>query len=208
MIDLQVHWVPGHCDFGPNEWADEKVKLATQGSSSDTRSLPSLLRKKLPLSVSTLRQENSEKLKRWQRHWKSSEREDLLYSIDNSVPSKKYLHLIHDLDRWQASILFQLHMGHIGLNLHLFHICKAESPACPLCQGIIVESVKHFLLDCPHYRQQRHLLQRTLRHNAGSLSLLLNSPVAVKLLLKFVHSTGRFNTLFSKDKADKVNTNL
>ena len=91
VIDLQVHWVPGHCDFGPNEWADEEAKLAAQGSSSNTRFLPPLLCK-LPLSISALRQENLEKLKkRWQRRWKSSERENLLRSINNSVPSKKYL---------------------------------------------------------------------------------------------------------------------
>ena len=145
--------------------------------------------------------------KRWQRCWKSSKRENLLRSIDNSAPSKKYLQLIHDLDRWQASILFQLCTGHIGLNLHLFRICKAKSPACLLCQGITVESVKHFLLNCPDCRQQHHILQRTLRCNMGSLSFLLSSPVAVKPPLKFVHSTGCFKTLFSKDKADRINTN-
>ena len=43
MIDLQVHWVPGHCDFGSNKQADEEAKLAAQGSSSDIRFLPLLL---------------------------------------------------------------------------------------------------------------------------------------------------------------------
>ena len=123
-----------------------------------------------------------------------SDLENLQCSIDNSAPSKKCLRLICDLDRWQASILFQLRTEHIGLNLHLFRIRKAESPACPLCQGLTVESVKHFLLDCPHYRQQHHILQRMLRRNAGSLSFLLSCPVAVKPLLKFDQSTGHFNT--------------
>ena len=208
VINLQIHWVPGHCDFAPNERADEEAKLAAQGSSSDSRFLPPLLRKKLPLSISALRQENSVKLKkRWSRRWKSSERKNLLRSIDSSAPSKKYLHVISDLDRRQASILFQLCTGHIGLNQHLFHIRKAESPACPLCQGITVETIKHFLLECPHYRQQRHILQRKLCRNVGSLSFLLNSPVAVRPLLNFVRSTGRFKAMFGKDIDDKINTN-
>ena len=68
VIDLQIHWVPGHCDFVPNERADEEAKLAIQGSSSDAIFLPPLLHKKLPLSISTLHQENSVKLKkRWSR---------------------------------------------------------------------------------------------------------------------------------------------
>ena len=149
---MQLHWVPGHCDFEPNERADEEAKLAAQGTSSDARFLPQLLHKKLPLSISALRQENNKKLKkRWQRRWKNSERENLLRSIDNTAPSKKYLHLIANLDCRQASIIFQLHSGHISLNHHLFCIRKVESLACPWCQGITVETVKHYLLDCLHY---------------------------------------------------------
>ena len=68
VVDLQLHWVPGHCNFEPNERADEEAKLAAQGSSSDARFLPPILCKKLPLSISALHQENNEKLKkRWQR---------------------------------------------------------------------------------------------------------------------------------------------
>ena len=127
VIDLQLHWVPGHCDFEPNEQADKEAKLAAQGSSSNARFLPQLLCKKLPLSISTLHKENNKKLKRrWQRHWKISERENLLRTIDNSTPSKKYLCLISGLDRHQASLIFQLCLGHVGLNQHLFGKEKDE----------------------------------------------------------------------------------
>ena len=208
IIDLHLHWVPGHCDFGPNEQADEEAKLATQGSSSNAKFLPQLLCKKLPLSISAFCQENNEKLKkRWQRHWKNSERQNLLRTIDNSAPSKKYLQLISGLDRHQASLIFQLRLGQIGLNQHLFRIHKVESPVCPQCQGIMVESVKHFLLDCPHYRNECHVLQRKLHCNTGSLSFLLSSPVAVMPLLKFGHSTGRFKSFFGKEKDDEIHTN-
>jgi ribonuclease HI len=63
VFDLQLHWVPGHCDFEPNEMADEEAKKAAQGSSSDAKLLPSFLRKHIPLSVSALRQGNINKLK-------------------------------------------------------------------------------------------------------------------------------------------------
>src|ERR1700723_3854828 len=61
---------------------------------------------------------------RWRCRWKNYERENLLRTIDNSVPSKKYLRLIRGLDQHQASLLFQLWSGHIGLNHHLFRIQK------------------------------------------------------------------------------------
>ena len=31
VIDLQVHWVLGHCDFAPNESANEEAKLSAAG---------------------------------------------------------------------------------------------------------------------------------------------------------------------------------
>jgi hypothetical protein len=36
---------------------------------------------------------------------------------------------------------------------------------------------------------------------------LLNSPVVVLPLLKYVHATGRFKSFFGKDKADRIATN-
>lgn len=55
VVNLQVHWVLGHMDFAPNEKADEEAKKATQGDSSDAKSLPALLHKHLPLSLTVIR---------------------------------------------------------------------------------------------------------------------------------------------------------
>ena len=207
VVDLQVHWVPGHIDFAPNEKTDQEAKKAVQGDSSEAKYLPKLLRKPLPLSVSALHQGNITKIKkRWKRRWQSSLREDILKSIDNSAPSKKYLHLISGLDRRQASLLFQLRLGHIGLNQHLFCIRKSNTPVCPSCQGITVETVKHFLIDCPFYQRERHALHMKLRRNTSSLSFLLSSPVAVLPLLKFVHATGQFKTHFGKNVEERIPT--
>ena len=206
VIDLQIQWVLGHIDFTPNEKADEEVKKAAQSNSSKAKYLPKFLCKPLPLSISALQQCNICKIKRWVRRWKSSSREDVLKSIDNTAPSKKYLRLILGLDCRQASLLFQLHSGHVGLNQHLFHIKKSDTPMCPNCQGITGESMKHFLIDCPYYRHKRHALHTKLRCNAGSLSFLLSSPIAALPVLKFVHATGRFKAHFGKNLEDKIPT--
>jgi hypothetical protein len=66
--------------------------------------------------------------KYWEHRWKSSASETLLRWINNSTPSKKYLHLIKNLDCRQASLLFQLHSGHIGLNHHLFIFVDQRLP--------------------------------------------------------------------------------
>jgi ribonuclease HI len=208
VVDLQVHWVPGHSDFAPNKRADKEAKKASQGDSSDAKLLPRFLRKCLLLSISALRQDHlSKQKKRWGHRWKSSPRANLLRSINNSTPSKKYLRLIAGLNRRQSSILFQLRTGHIGLNHHLFCICRSESPICPNCQGFAVKMVKHYLLECSFFQRERFMLRRKLRWNANSLSFLLSSPVAVLPLLKYVHATGRFKSHFGKKPEDQIQTN-
>lgn len=192
VIDLQIHWVPGHKGFKPNERADEVAKLAAQGQLSAPALLPRYLHSKsLPASISALRQDHATRLqKRWSRRWKTSPRYKSTRSIDKLLPSKNYLQLTQDFSRKQSSIIMQLRTGHIGLNHHLFCIHRSESPSCPHCQGITVETVKHFLLDCPHYRHERHILQRTLRRNAASISFLLNDKKTIRPLLKYINSTG------------------
>jgi hypothetical protein len=208
VIDLRLLWVPGHADFEPNERADEEAKKAVQGDSSPAKHLPPFLRKRLPGSISAIRQDFTARLqKRWKRRWKTSPPYHNLKSIDNSAPSKKYIKLVRDLDRGQSSLLTQLRTGHIGLNQHLFRIRRSETPSCPNCQGITVESIKHYLLDCPKYREERHTLQQKLRRNSSSISFLLSSPVAVKPLLKYIHATGRFKSYFSNKDKNKPLTN-
>ena len=155
VIDLQLHWVSAHSDFEPNERADKEAKRAAQGASSDAKLLPRILRKTLPASVPMLRQAHDNRLLRqWKRRWKSSPWHRITHRFDDSAPSKNFPRLTQDLSRHQASILIQLHTGHIGLNQHLFRIRRVESPSCPHCGGIMVESVKYFLLVCPKYAHE------------------------------------------------------
>ena len=64
VIDLHIHWVLGHTNFEPNKRADEAVKKAALGESSPAKDLPSFLHKPLLLSMSTLQQNNREKIHR------------------------------------------------------------------------------------------------------------------------------------------------
>ncbi|KIM83300.1 hypothetical protein PILCRDRAFT_88152 [Piloderma croceum F 1598] len=93
VVDVQLHWIPAHLGFGPNERADEEAKLAAQGNSSNPKDLPVFLRHKpLPSSISALRQENLTALhKHWKRRWKSSPRYPRLKDIDKNLPSKNFL---------------------------------------------------------------------------------------------------------------------
>ena len=67
-------WTPGHEDIEGNERADEAAKATAEGCSSETKRLPSFLRRKpLPVSIAATRQFLKKKLKaRWQTEWQSS----------------------------------------------------------------------------------------------------------------------------------------
>ncbi|GLB42960.1 putative encoded by [Lyophyllum shimeji] len=166
-----IHWVSGHVDFAPNERADKITKEAAQGT-CPMHLLPPYLRcKPLSASIPALRQEHLTALRKtWRRCWEASPRFSLINAIDASLSSKKFLKLIEHLDRRHSAILAQLCTGHSPLHQHLFRIRQAESPQCPYCRGLSVETVRHFLLICPYYRHERHVhLRRKLRCKAEYL---------------------------------------
>lgn len=196
-IDLQIHWTPAHRNFAPNERADELAKRAAKGSSSAASRLPSLIRNAaLPSSIPATRHKHLTALREnWKTRWKKSPRYPLSHSIDKSLPSNKFLYLVDKMSRSQSAILTQLRTGHSPLNNHLFRIRCSETPVCPHCGNLTVETVCHFLLQCPQYQQERHSLRRKLKRAANSLSYLLSKPPAIKPLLKFITATKRFQNL-------------
>jgi ribonuclease HI len=195
-INLQIHWTPGHVDFQPNERADEVAKSAAQGNSSPRTRLPPLLRKKpIPQSIPAIRQAHLKTLRQtWSKRWMMSPRYRHTHRIDKSLPSNKYLKLVEDLDRRQSAIITQLRTGHVPLNQHLFRIFRSETPVCPHCRALTPETVKHYLLQCPHYQHERHILRRKLKRKADSLPFLLSDSTATQPLLRFVNATKRFDT--------------
>ena len=206
IIDLQIHWVPGHLNFAPNDKANKLAKDAATGSLSPRKDLPALLRKPLPASLSTLHQESKSKIqRRWVHCWKTSPRCRHMSGIDKSVLSKKWMKLIKPLLRKQTSIVMQLHTGHIGLNKHLHRIKCLDSPHCPNCNENTIKTVHHFFFDCTRYRRERSILHRKLRRHTHDISHLLTHPTATLPLLKYIHMTGRLKQTFRAIYQDDQN---
>ena len=115
--------------------------------------------------------------------------------INKTTPSKKWLKMVTNLTCTQASLLFQLHSSHIGLNKHLHCIKHADSPSCPKCNNPI-ETIQHVLFECHHYCQKWYLIQRGLHRNAYKLAYLLSNPDVTLPLLKYIHTTHQFKQTF------------
>ncbi|KZP25719.1 hypothetical protein FIBSPDRAFT_733568, partial [Athelia psychrophila] len=99
---------------------------------------------------------------------------------------------IDSYSRKQASILSQFRTNHVPLNQTLFRIGRVESPACPHCGGVTVETIRHFILDCPHYAFARHHLRTKLGRKAGEIPFLLGDKEGAKEFLCYVGFTHRF----------------
>lgn len=197
IVDLQIHWVPGHLNFPPNNKADELVKEAATSNSSPPRDLPTFLKKPLPASVSVLRQESMSKIqRRWARCWKTSPHCCHMGGIDKSVPLKNWMLLIKLLPHQQAALIMQLRTGHIGLNKHLHWIHHSDTPYCPSCDENAIELTHHFLFNCVCYCHERSILQHKLHCQSHNVSYLLSHPAAILPLLKFVHLTGHLKQTF------------
>lgn len=174
---LMVRWISGHSGAEGNEMADEEVKWATQGNSSNTAELPEALHGTLPDRVSAIQQAYSATLlPRWKERWKTSPRYMKLSRIDLTLPSDKFFKAVKSLLKAVASLLTQLQTG-IPLNKHLHKISATESLHCQHCL-----EVPKTVMTCPCYCSQRHQLRQELGQSASSLPYLLTRKKAIPTL--------------------------
>ncbi|OAX36264.1 hypothetical protein K503DRAFT_826215, partial [Rhizopogon vinicolor AM-OR11-026] len=87
--------------------------------------------------------------------------------------------------------------GHAPLNKHLHRLGKIESPHCPHCQRI-KETIHHFLLSCPFYQRERHILVNAFGRKASSISYILADPNTTPHLVRYINASGRLKTTFGE----------
>jgi len=80
--------------------------------------------------------------------------------LDKSTPLNGFIKRLStpNLSQNSASLILQLAIMHIPLNLYLKRFQRADSANCPTC-GATNEAVEHFLLACPSYMRERWKLR-------------------------------------------------
>ena len=114
-------------------------------------------------------------------------------ATDPVAPSSKYLKLIDNMPRKQASLLTQLHTGHVPLAKHLHHINRNDSPLCPLCHSSS-ESVMHFILHCPTHCNARQKLQQDTGGRTIDINKLFSAKEQLPTLFTYITETKRWTT--------------
>jgi hypothetical protein len=115
-----------------NEEADRQAKCAVKGDAdSPLNRLPIEFHNGLQDSKSAIKQEMMNKVKGDNAQFlHNSPQWRKLRHIDPSMPSKHYQKMADSLPWKHASLLIQLHTGHMPLNL--FNMKLADSPICPV----------------------------------------------------------------------------
>jgi len=196
QLTLTVRWVPGHTGVPGNELVDVEAKKAAREEESDRQTLPGWAQQQLPISKSaTLQIFHSDLKKRTHDLFERSPRRAKIQYIDASTPSHNFRRITAHIPRKHASILIQLRTGHVPLQRYLYMIGKTESALCPACGGH-EETVRHFLLVCPTYDENRHRLGRTIDVSGVRMDVLLNDPKAFPALFRFIHDSKRFQDAY------------
>jgi hypothetical protein len=213
--NITIQWVPGHENIIGNKKADKEARLVTThpNHTSPNKRLPLYLHgNQLSSSISALKRAQCESSKaRWTRLWVMSPRFQLMKKYDMNTPSNSFMKLVAKLTKCQISLFVWLCTNHISLNKHLHRIWKSDTPYCPHCTTTI-ETVRHYILLCPHYSRERQQLCIALGRSAlgcstDDLTYLLTQKKATAPLLQFINATGRFHTTFDEAKAPKPSAN-
>jgi hypothetical protein len=177
---------------------DELAKEAASGTSSETASLPHILRNPLPASASAAKQAYQGILRRrWEKLWETSDRSTRMEEIDNNFPFNAFRTNIYQLTRHQAILMVQLRCGHIPLNRYLYKIGRSNSEYCLACltdrDGLRRrETVNHFLFECESLEAEREVLVEKTTRSHLNLSDIMASTDYMKALATFVNRSGRF----------------
>jgi ribonuclease HI len=205
-VKIRLYWVPAHQGVEGNELANKYARLATRKQWGFT---PNPRVKQVRLRSTALRM-GREAILRDTAPTQSLGKQ--LKEIDKALPQNHMVKVYNTWSQEDTRTLVQLRTGHLGLNVYLKRVGKAERSTCAC--GLGEESVFHFLFQCPTWVEQRQSLRTAIGNRWADLSYALGGwnnrrdPTgklidgrkdkwkpnleALKAVVQFAKATGRF----------------
>jgi hypothetical protein len=124
--------------------------------------------------------------------------------VDSALPGRHIERIYNELTKGEAKVLSQLRTGMARVNGYLNAIGATETSQCDHCTSR--ETVKHFLFQCPFWKEKRDRMLRLADGRWGDISFYLGGKssqvdgekwtpnlAAVKATIQYATSTGRLD---------------
>lgn len=195
-INLTFRWVPAHAGIHGNEIANTlAMRQTAQGCNPEPNG---------PIPHQPVLRQGKTPAQTIRATFQARKHGGHIKKLDRALPGPHTRKLYDNLTRAQAAVLSQMRSGYCRLNGYLNQINASETDKC---QCGAVETVHHYLLECPRWTEERAKLKEDVGPRACELAHLLGgyqdeakdgklakwSPdmKAVRRTIEFVQETGR-----------------
>ncbi|KAK2712730.1 hypothetical protein QYM36_011427 [Artemia franciscana] len=149
---IKIIWIPSHIGLYGNEMADMMAKESlTQQISLLTTNHPVEIKKRIKEHL----------IKEEHLLFKNKCKNKYQKIVKDNFITKNLIHPNKNI----ANTIFRIRTGHNKTNASLFRWKITTSPLCDLCK--IDEDAEHLIMNCSKYNQERHLLEKNVKNNAG-----------------------------------------
>jgi hypothetical protein len=166
-IEVRFRWSPGHERVVGNQEAND----AAQEASSQEGGPTALVREKVREVAGVIRLINRDRSEDSTPFDTTRLPGQYRWKMDQALPGKHTLQMYKFLTSNQAAILIQARTGHCRLDQYLSRTGVVDEARCS-CEHD-EETIRHLLLSCPRWTDERRELRQTVCDRSGDVPYLL-----------------------------------
>jgi len=165
--EVRFRWSPGHEGVVGNEEANDAAQEASSREGRPT----ALVRERVREAAGVIRLINRDRSEDPTLFDTTRLPGQYTWKMDQALPGKHTLQMYKSLISDQAAILIQARTGHCKWNQYLSRTGVVDEARCSC--GFDEETIRHLLLSCPRWTDERRKLRRTVGDRSGDVPYLL-----------------------------------